>query len=340
MDFSSTYTFQTQNQIMRPVGLKIISIEGNIGSGKSTIIDIMENMFKNIKPNYIFLREPVDVWESIKDTDTEDNILKKFYKEPKKYGFSFQVLVYITFYKQIVKAINESNGDNIIICERSLDVSQFIFAKMLYDDDILNEVEYQIIKMFYSQFDKIKLDAVIYLDVDINTCKTRIQKRSRIGEEEIKLNYLKRCRDYHENWLNEISNDIVIKRINGELNQEDCLFNISSFIMDIEEKYDIDSISDYNSDKELLNDNISNERSNSIVPFTNEEIEYTYPIIPNRMLQESTQCDNCFNRITYLENELFVFRKKGEELYWCSTCYAHLGYEMLEEGWKLKGYDA
>ena len=57
------------------------------------------------------------------------------------------------------------------------------------------------------------------------------------------------------------------------------------------------------------------------------------------MLQDSTHCDNCFNRITYLKDEFFVFRKKKTELYWCKYCYDYIGFEMLEEGWKLKGYD-
>ena len=339
MNLSTTFTLQSQNHVMRPVGLKIVSIEGNIGSGKSTIIDIMEKMFDSVESNYIFLREPVEEWESVKDSEYGDNILKKFYQYPHKYGFSFQVLVYLTFYKQLVKAINSSNGDKIIICGRSLDVSQFIFAKMLYNDGILNEIEYQILNVFYSQFDRIKLDAVIYLDVKPEICSERIKKRSRIGEEEIELSYLKKCKEYHEKWIHDFSNDVYIHHVDGELSQEECLNNICKIIIGLEEKYDSDSVSDYciETDDESLNKNA--------IQYVNfecndeKEEKYEFPEIPERMMQDATQCDNCYNRITYSQDELFVFRKKNKELYWCSTCNMHLGIEMIEDGWKLKGYD-
>jgi thymidylate kinase len=367
MNLSTALTLQSQNHVMRPVGLKIISIEGNIGSGKSTIIDIMEKMFDSVDSNYIFLREPVEEWESVKESEYGDNVLKKFYQYPHKYGFSFQVLVYLTFYKQLVKAINSSNGDKIIICERSLDVSQFIFAKMLYNDGILNEIEYQILNVFYSQFDRIKLDAVIYLDVKPEICSERIEKRSRIGEEEIELSYLKKCKEYHQKWIDD-SYNIYIHHVDGELSQEECLNSICKFIRGLEDKYDSDSISDYYSetDDETLNKNvikyvnfeynIENEEGgdngniysleildNGIIKSEDEEEEqekeHEFPLISERMLQDSTHCDNCFNRITYLKDEFFVFRKKKSELYWCKYCYDYIGFEMLEEGWKLKGYD-
>ena len=41
----------------------IISIEGNIGSGKSTLLELFK---KN--EQFIFLPEPVNIWNQIKDT--------------------------------------------------------------------------------------------------------------------------------------------------------------------------------------------------------------------------------------------------------------------------------
>jgi deoxyguanosine kinase len=56
---------------------KIVSIEGNIGSGKSTLLENLKNEYKN-NELVIFLREPVDEWEKIKDSKG-DSMLKKFY---------------------------------------------------------------------------------------------------------------------------------------------------------------------------------------------------------------------------------------------------------------------
>ena len=48
------------------MNVKIISIEGNIGSGKSTVVHNLEQKLKN-NQDYVFLREPVDIWQTIKD---------------------------------------------------------------------------------------------------------------------------------------------------------------------------------------------------------------------------------------------------------------------------------
>ena len=46
----------------------IISIEGNIGSGKTTIIENLKKRFED-DASVLFLTEPVDIWEKIKDKD-------------------------------------------------------------------------------------------------------------------------------------------------------------------------------------------------------------------------------------------------------------------------------
>ena len=66
--------------------VKIVSIEGNIGSGKSTLIKQL-NTDLNLK-NVLFLPEPVDVWNEIKDTNGV-TILEKYYINKSRYSFSF-----------------------------------------------------------------------------------------------------------------------------------------------------------------------------------------------------------------------------------------------------------
>ena len=68
-------------------GSYIFSVEGNIGSGKSTFVKYLENYEKKDfeeHKNCLFLQEPVKLWEEITD---ENNIpiLTKFYTNPKKY---------------------------------------------------------------------------------------------------------------------------------------------------------------------------------------------------------------------------------------------------------------
>ena len=72
----------------------IISIEGNIGSGKTTLLQNLKNKYKN-NPQVIFLKEPVDEWNNIKDSNGT-TILEKFYLDQEKYSFAFQMMAYIS----------------------------------------------------------------------------------------------------------------------------------------------------------------------------------------------------------------------------------------------------
>jgi deoxycitidine kinase/deoxyguanosine kinase len=74
--------------------IKIISIDGNIGSGKSTLMGKLKTYFINNK-NVVFLKEPVDEWDTIRD---ENNVtmLEKFYADQKTYSFPFQMMAYIS----------------------------------------------------------------------------------------------------------------------------------------------------------------------------------------------------------------------------------------------------
>ena len=66
----------------------IISIEGNIGSGKSTFLSFLKENFDDI----CFVDEPVKEWTKIVDEDN-NNLIQNFYKDKKKYGYLFQNLL-------------------------------------------------------------------------------------------------------------------------------------------------------------------------------------------------------------------------------------------------------
>jgi deoxyadenosine/deoxycytidine kinase len=177
---------------------RIYSLEGNIGAGKTTLLGEMEAL-RN--PGIHVVREPVDIWMSICDENGE-GILQKFYKDPKKYAFAFQVLAFNTRLDLIKKAIREHPECSTFICERSLDADANIFAKMLFDDGMIDDISYKIYqKMYALGVAEFPLDGVIYLNVPPETCAERIVKRNRTGEEKISFEYLQACHSYHENWL-------------------------------------------------------------------------------------------------------------------------------------------
>ena len=198
--------------------ITIVSIEGNIGSGKSTLLETLKTTFKD-NSNVFFLREPVDEWAKIKDKDG-NTMLQKFYANQQKYSFAFQMMAYIsrlTILRDMVKDIMSrvqihkdpnNNIDNkykyIIITERSLYTDKYVFAKMLYDQGKIEDVEYQIYLNWFDEFAKdFPVNDVVYVNTDPTNCYERIHKRARVGEEVIPLAYLESCHKYHNAFLDE-----------------------------------------------------------------------------------------------------------------------------------------
>jgi deoxyadenosine/deoxycytidine kinase len=179
--------------------MKLISIDGNIGSGKSTLLNILKTQLVE-NENIIFLREPVDIWESIVD-ENGTNIIEKFYEDQSKYAFSFQLIAYISRLALLKEAV-EKNPDKIIITERSLFTDKYVFAKMLYDSEKIEHINYKIYLQFFDTFVKdYGVDKILYIKADPEKCSERILKRGRSGEQNIPLEYLRECDTYHNEMI-------------------------------------------------------------------------------------------------------------------------------------------
>lgn len=182
---------------------KLMSIEGNIGAGKTTFIENLEKWCReNGRHDIVFLREPVDIWDEVRDPVDEETILKKFYKNPEKYAFPFQVMAFISRLSLLEETIKQNPNCSVIICERSLCADNNIFAKMLYDDALIENVCFQIYSKIYNEFSgRFVVDGIIYMDASPEKCFQRIAKRGRDGEGGIEMEYLKKCKKYHDEWL-------------------------------------------------------------------------------------------------------------------------------------------
>ena len=182
----------------------IVSIEGNIGSGKSTLLANLRTYYEN-NADVIFLKEPVDEWEKIKD-ENGTTILEKFYGDQDKYSFPFQMMAYVSRLKVLrdaLKGIDRTQNRRIvIITERSLYTDKMVFAKMLYDSQKIELINYKIYLNWFDTFsEEFPVNKVVYVKTDPEICHSRIMKRSREGESNIPLEYLQNCNNYHNNML-------------------------------------------------------------------------------------------------------------------------------------------
>ena len=74
----------------QPSYTKIVSLEGNIGGGKSTLLQKMREKYSNSE-NVVFVDEPVSEWDSITD-ENGTPMLQLFYQDQQKHAFAFQMI--------------------------------------------------------------------------------------------------------------------------------------------------------------------------------------------------------------------------------------------------------
>lgn len=89
----------------------IVSIDGTIGSGKSTIIESLSHA------EYQTRAEPVEDW----------SLLGDFYRDPYQYAGMFQMQVLLSYHKLYRKIFMEPN---MVVIERSPETSKNVFNNM------------------------------------------------------------------------------------------------------------------------------------------------------------------------------------------------------------------
>ena len=191
---------------------EIISIDGNIGSGKSTFLDYLIEYFKD-DPTVVILKEPVDKWSALMDPDTNMSLLESYYGNPITFAFPFQMYVLQTLIEAINQVYLNHPQCQTIICERSIASSRDVFARMLHSHEIMNPLEYQVYLNAFSMIPHIEQympSKIFYLSLSAYDCHERVQIRNRQGEEDITMDYLEECEKYFERWLHEITIPIKI----------------------------------------------------------------------------------------------------------------------------------
>ncbi len=175
--------------------MKTLIVEGNIGAGKSTLLHILKQY---LAVNIVY--EPLEMWQQVTD---DQNLLDSFYKDPKRWAYSFQSYAFITrIMKQ--KESREKQPDMLQVLERSVFSDRYCFAKNCHEQGFMNALEWKLYQEWFSWLVSeyvIKPDGIIYLRVEPEICHARLQRRARHEEESVSLEYLHQLHELHENWL-------------------------------------------------------------------------------------------------------------------------------------------
>jgi len=214
----------------------IVSIEGNIGSGKTTAKEKLKQYIStrnNVSDSVIFVDEPTDEWQTVKD-EKGVPILVNLYSDLKRFAFRFQMMAYISRLKKLRDA-SRNPKIKVIITERCLITDAHVFAKMLYDSKDIEEDEYQIYTRWFDEFAKeVEPSCIVYFKASTEVCMNRIKQRNRPGEQEIQYNYLEKCNNYHNDWLiTDATNFIPVLILNANEENSEYSEYIYKYIYDI-----------------------------------------------------------------------------------------------------------
>lgn len=188
-----------------------IALEGNIAAGKSTYLNML-------KTNYSVacVDEPVSKWQNVSSEGGKvvgGNLLDRFYKDPKRWAYTFQTYAFLSRMEAHLKAF-ESIDAEIVVMERSILSDKHIFATNCWKQGLFSELEWSIYCEWHgwivSQFSS-KLDGIVYLRTHPDTCLRRLLNRGREEEKAVPLQYLEELHDRHEEWLmRDVSEDLPL----------------------------------------------------------------------------------------------------------------------------------
>ena len=184
---------------------KIYALEGNIGSGKTTIMKIISNHFKDGE----FIEEPVKQWQNLGGM----NLLDSFYSDPKRWGFSFEFFSMLTKIEALLKAAESDKP--IIIIERSI-FSNKVFIELSKELGKLDTMEHCMLMNtydFYMAHVYPQISGIIYLDTPVDECIRRITKRNRGEECTIEKSYLESIKNKMDKMCD--SSTMIVIRIDG-----------------------------------------------------------------------------------------------------------------------------
>jgi deoxyadenosine/deoxycytidine kinase len=164
---------------------RFIAIAGNIGAGKSSLLDFLTATY-DVAPFY----EP----------NAENPYLEDFYADMRGWAFHSQMF-FLSNKFRIHQEADRTPG--VVIQDRTIFEDAEIFATALHQMRKIDDRDWATYWSFYQSILAAiqPPDLMIYLRCPIRTIRRRIRLRGRPMEQTIPLAYLKRLEGLYEDWI-------------------------------------------------------------------------------------------------------------------------------------------
>lgn len=183
----NTITEKIKLTLKKPLSLdekyNYIAIEGNIGSGKTTLTKMIGNEFNA---------------RLVLERFADNPFLPKFYKDKERYAFPLEMSFLADRYQQLSDDIAQFDlFKNLIVSD------YYIFKSLIFSQITLQKDEYKLYRrMFDVMYKEItKPDLYIYLYQNTERLLENIKKRGRLYEKDIQSEYLEKIHKGYFNFI-------------------------------------------------------------------------------------------------------------------------------------------
>jgi deoxyadenosine/deoxycytidine kinase len=162
-----------------------IAIAGNIGSGKTTLTELLSKHYG---------------WEAHYE-DVDDNpYLNDFYEDMQRWSFNLQIYFLNSRFSQI---LDFQKSGTTVVQDRTIYEDAYIFAPNLHSMGLMSTRDFENYFTLFNLMSSLVQppDLLIYIRATVPTLVRQIQKRGRRYEEGIRLDYLKRLNERYEAWI-------------------------------------------------------------------------------------------------------------------------------------------
>lgn len=187
-----------------------IAIAGNIGSGKTSLTEILARTF-GATPHF---------------ERTDNPYINDFYGDMGRWSFNFQIYFIACRIRQAMEALRDG-GD--LIQDRTIHEDAHIFAANLHEMGLMSSRDFDTYMRIYSLSAELirQPDLLIYLRASVPKLIAQIRKRGRAYEQNIDLGYLERLNDKYNNWIENIYTGEVLT-----LDMDSCDFVLNPEIIE------------------------------------------------------------------------------------------------------------
>jgi deoxyadenosine/deoxycytidine kinase len=160
-----------------------VTIEGNIGAGKTTLAHLLSKHFNA---------------RLILEQFADNPFLPKFYENPSQYAFPLELFFMAERFKQLKDLLQQKD------MFQSLTISDYLFTKcLLFAKVNLPEDEFRLYQRLFDIIHQqlVQPDLLIYLHAPVNKLQANIKKRNRSYEQRIPDQYLFSIQETYTNYI-------------------------------------------------------------------------------------------------------------------------------------------